>query len=266
MQQIAHYPSTGERRLFRRACLIDFFTERSIRDGGREQRRPNLIAKAGRERTEVGGWTEQSSGANDPLTENDHSPGPATRRQVRSSFRQTRSACRPQVDALLWSIRLRSVRGQRVHDVIGRIRLSLQSITGQTHPTVAYEIAGDRSLACKIVRWVAGERIESRPEQSGSGSAARDTLGRGQNGLSVLLALISYSTTSTRSICTTGSVRCIEWGEDTETKQKDKSQSNPACDVRSQKASLGTRFVLGNLCEMNAFAMVGAPGLEPGTR
>jgi hypothetical protein len=48
------------------------------------------------------------------------------------------------------------------------------------------------------------------------------------------------------------------------------STRRTACDVRSQKASHETRFVLGklfcNLLKKNAFAMVGAPGLEPGTR
>lgn len=41
-----------------------------------------------------------------------------------------------------------------------------------------YEIAEDRSLAWRIVRLVAGSESNPRPKQSGSGSAANETLRR----------------------------------------------------------------------------------------
>jgi hypothetical protein len=48
------------------------------------------------------------------------------------------------------------------------------------------------------------------------------------------------------------------------------SSRRTACDVRPQKTSHETRFVLGghfpNLLRMKIFCLVGAPGLEPGTR
>jgi hypothetical protein len=57
-------------------------------------------------------------------------------------------------------------------------------------------------------------------------------------------------------------------GEGTETNEM--SHSNLAARPWIEKTSHETQFVLGNssrnLLKKNAFAMVGAPGLEPGTR
>jgi hypothetical protein len=82
-----------------------------------------------------------------------------------------------------------------------------------------------------------------------------------------LLALISQSTTSTSSTCPIGSACCIEWGEDTETKEK--AHGNPAR-PSARRTSHATRFGrvrhLVKLLEKKAFCLVGAPGLEPGTR
>jgi hypothetical protein len=62
------------------------------------------------------------------------------------------------------------------------------------------------------------ERIKPPTRPTGSDSAASGTCDE-QSRFSDLLAQLSYSTTSTQSTCPIGSARCIEWGEDAETKE-----------------------------------------------
>ena len=74
-------------------------------------------------------------------------------------------------------------------------------------------------------------------------SAAGCTLHRRVEQTSVLLALISYSTTSASSICAIGSARCIEWDEDTEMNEKPHSDLAP--ERRSQKNVARDSFCSG---------------------
>ena len=68
----------------------------------------------------------------------------------------------------------------------------------------------------------------------------------GPNWLSVLLAPVSYSTTSKFARCTTRCALCIEWGGDTEQgEDREKHGESPtieSCDIRYKK--WGTRLVV----------------------
>ena len=129
-----------------------------------------------------------------------------------------------------------------------------------------HKIAGNRSLACKIVRLVAGERIEPRRVQFRfySKPALRR---RAEQFIRFvrpnILFYEEYAIGLYHQIYAP-----YRMGEGPETKEK--SCSNLAAKLLDEKTSHETHFVLGgssrNLLKKNAFGTVGGPGLELGTR
>jgi hypothetical protein len=77
------------------------------------------------------------------------------------------------------------------------LELKQFAAVGFDHYRQEYKIVANRRPAKEIVAKISGVRIEPRSEQSGFGFAASGTLRQRAEQLSVLLALLSNSTTST---------------------------------------------------------------------